>query len=57
VTLLRSEFINSLKQTNLVARQNNFNTRIKSTHEGVITVSTGDTEVGASNVSISGSVE
>ncbi len=57
VTLLRSEFMNSLKQTNLVARQNNFNTRIKSTHDGIITISTGDTEIGASNVSISGSVE
>jgi|GEM_PF-5806575 DNA polymerase III sliding clamp (beta) subunit (PCNA family) len=49
--------MNSLKQTNLVARQNNFNTRIKSTHDGIITISTGDTEIGASNVSISGSVE
>ncbi len=55
--VLRSEFVNALKQANLVARQNNFNTRIRSKHEGKIEVSTGDTEIGASIVSISGSVE
>lgn len=56
-TLLRNELVNALKQANLVARQNNFNTRIRSKHEGVIEVSTGDTEVGASLISLSGSVE
>lgn len=55
--VLRSEFVNALKQANLVARQNNFNTRIRSKHEWKIEVSTGDTEVGASLASISGSVE
>jgi DNA polymerase III subunit beta len=57
VTVLRSEFINALKQTNLVARQNNYNTRVRSNHDGNIVISTGDTEIGASSVSISGSVE
>lgn len=47
----------ALKQANLVARQNNYNTRIRSKHEWKIEVSTGDTEVGASLISISGSVE
>jgi DNA polymerase III subunit beta len=56
-TVLRSEFINALKQANLVARQNNYNTRIRSRHEGMIEISTGDTEIGASSISISGSVE
>jgi DNA polymerase III subunit beta len=56
-TLLRSEIMNALKQVNLVARQNNYNTRIRSKHEGVIEISTGDTEVGASSINISGSVE
>ncbi len=55
--VLRSELINALKQANLVARQNNYNTRIRSKHEGKIEVSTGDTEIGASLASLSGSVE
>ncbi len=55
--VLRSEFMTALKQANLVARQNNYNTRIRSKHEGKIEVSTGDTEIGASLASISGSVE
>ncbi len=56
-TVLRSEFINALKQANLVARQNNYNTKIRSKHEGSIEIYTGDTEIGASSISISGSVE
>lgn len=56
-TLLRSELINALKQANLVARENNFNTRIRSKHEGAIEVSTGDTEVGASLITLAWSVE
>lgn len=32
-TVLRSELSNALKQANLVARQNNYNTRIRSKHE------------------------
>lgn len=56
-TILRSEFINALKQANLVARQNNYNTKIRSNLEGTIEISTGDTEIGASSISISGSVE
>ncbi len=55
--VLRSELINALKQANLVARQNNYNTRIRSKYEGKIEVSTGDTEIGASLASLSGSVE
>lgn len=31
--VLRSELVNALKQANLVARQNNYNTRIRSKHE------------------------
>ncbi len=56
-TILRWELSNALKQANLVARQNNYNTRIRSKHEGIIEISTGDTEIGASSISISGSVE
>jgi DNA polymerase III sliding clamp (beta) subunit (PCNA family) len=54
---MRSELINALKQANLISRQNNYNTRIRSRHEGVIDISTGDTEVGASSINIAGSVE
>lgn len=56
-TILRSEFINALKQANLVARQNNYNTKIRSKHEGSVEIYTGDTEIGASSISIAGSVE
>jgi DNA polymerase III subunit beta len=56
-TVLRSEITNALKQANLVARQNNYNTRIRSKHDGIIEISTGDTEIGASIVSLAGSVE
>ncbi len=56
-TVLRSDLITSLKQANLVARENNYNTRIRSRHEGIVEITTGDTEVGNSNISITGSVE
>lgn len=55
--LLRSDLAMSLKQANLVARENNYNTRIRSKHDGVIEISTGDTEIGASSISLTGSVE
>ncbi len=55
--VLRSDLTTSLKQANLVARENNYNTRIRSKHEWVIEITTGDTEVGNSNISITGSVE
>ncbi len=55
--ILRSDLQSSLKQASLVARENNYNTRIRSKHEGVVEISTGDTEVGASSISVSGSVE
>ena len=55
--ILRSDFQSSLRQASLVARENNYNTRIRSKHEGIVEISTGDTEVGASNISVSGSVE
>lgn len=56
-TVMRSELINALKQANLISRQNNYNTRIRSRHEWSIDISTGDTEIGASSISITGSVE
>lgn len=56
-TLLRSDFITALRQSNLVARENNYNTRIRSNHDGSIEISTGDTEVGASSITLTGSVE
>ncbi len=55
--LLRNELINALKQSNLVARENNYNTRMRSLLEGSVEISTGDTEVGKSNVTLSASVE
>lgn len=55
--ILRTDFVTALRQASLVARENNYNTRIRSKHEGKIDISTGDTEVGASSISISGSVE
>lgn len=55
--VLKSEFVTSLRQANLVAKENNYNTRIRSRHEGIIEISTGDTEVGASSISLSGSTE
>lgn len=56
-TVLRSDLMTSLKQSNLVARENNYHTRIRSKHEGIIEISTGDTEIGASNISLRSSVE
>lgn len=56
-TLLRNDLSTSLKQANLVARENNYNTRIRSKHDGAIEISTGDTEVGASSISLTWSVE
>ncbi len=56
-TVLRSELSNALKQANLVSRQNKYNTRITSKHSGSIEISTGDTEIGASSITVSGSVE
>ncbi len=55
--ILRNEFINGLKQTNLVARENNYNTRIRSLSAGEVQITTGDTEVGKSQISIAASVE
>ena len=54
---LRSDLITSLRQVNLVARENNYNTRIRSKHEWIAEISTGDTEVGASIISIKWTVE
>jgi DNA polymerase III subunit beta len=56
-TVLRSDLMTALRQANLVARENNYNTRIRSLHEGKIEITTGDTEVWASNISVSASVE
>lgn len=56
-TVLRTEFINALKQVDLVARQNNHNTRIRSLSDGRVEIFTGDTEIGASTRTLSGTVE
>lgn len=56
-TVLRTDFITSLRQANLVARENNYNTRIRSRHEGSVEITTGDTEIWASNITVTGSVE
>jgi DNA polymerase III subunit beta len=56
-TVLRSDLTTALRQANLVARENNYNTRIRSLHEGKIEITTGDTEVGASHISVSGAIE
>ncbi|PID83702.1 DNA polymerase III subunit beta [Candidatus Gracilibacteria bacterium] len=56
-TLLRNDLINALKQVNLVARQNNYNTRLRSHHDGKVEIFTGDTEVGNSTLTISGTTE
>ncbi|RAL56094.1 DNA polymerase III subunit beta [Candidatus Gracilibacteria bacterium GN02-873] len=56
-TVLRTEFINALKQVDLVAQKNNHNIRIRSLSEGKIEIFTGDTDMGASNRTISGTVE
>ena len=55
--VLRSDFVTSLRQVNLVARENNYNTRVRSRHEGIVEISTGDTEIGASLISIKWTVE
>lgn len=54
---LRSDLVTSLRQGNLVARENNYNTRIRSKHDGNVEISTGDTEIGASLISIKWTVE
>jgi DNA polymerase-3 subunit beta len=56
-TVLRTDLITSLRQANLVARENNYNTRIRSRHDGSIEITTWDTEVWASNITVIGSVE
>lgn len=56
-TVLRTEFINALKQVDLVAQKNNHNIRIRSLSEGKIEIFTGDTDMGTSNRMISGTVE
>lgn len=56
-TVLRTELINALKQVNLVARQNNYNIRIRSSAEGKIEIFTGDTEVGNSHRMLAATVE
>ena len=56
-TVLRTEFINALKQVDLVAQKNNHNIRIRSLSEGKIEIFTGDTDMGTSNRTISGTVE
>jgi DNA polymerase III subunit beta len=56
-TVLRTDLITSLRQANLVARENNYNTRIRSRHDGSIEITTGDTEIGASNITVTWSVE
>lgn len=56
-TVLRTEFINALKQVDLVAQKNNHNIRIRSLVEGKIEIFTGDTDMGTSNRMISGTVE
>lgn len=56
-TVLRTDFITSLRQANLVARENNYNTRIRSRHDGNIEITTGDTEIWASNITVKWSVE
>lgn len=55
--VLRNELVNALKQTNLVARENNYNTRVRSNLEWTIEISTGDTEVWKSQITLSASVE
>lgn len=55
--VLRSDCVTSLRQANLVARENNYNTRIRSKHEWIVEISTGDTEIGASLISIKATVE
>lgn len=56
-TLLRSDFINAIKQVNLVASKNKNHIRIRSYSEGKIEIFTGDTEIGASTRTISATVE
>ena len=55
--VLRSDLVTSIRQANLVARENNYNTRIRSKHEWSVEISTWDTEVGASIISIKATVE
>jgi DNA polymerase III subunit beta len=55
--VLRSDCVTSLRQANLVARENNYNTRIRSKHDGNVEISTGDTEIWASLISIKWTVE
>jgi DNA polymerase III subunit beta len=38
--VLRSDCVTSIRQANLVARENNYNTRIRSKHEGIVEIST-----------------
>lgn len=56
-TLLRTEFINALKQVNLIAKSNNSNIRIRSLSEWKIEIFTWDTEIWNSNRIITATVE
>ncbi len=55
--VLRNELINAVKQVNLVARENNYNTRLRFNPEWKLEFSTGDTEVGASQIALNASIE
>lgn len=55
--LLRSEFINALKQVNLIAKDNNSNIKIRSFSEWKIDIFTWDTEKWNSNRTIVATVE
>ncbi len=56
-TLLRNDLTNALRQVNLIAQQNNYNTRLRSEIDGKVEIFTGDTEVGNSSLTITGATE
>lgn len=56
-TVLRSEFINAIKQVDLVAKNDNHNIRIRSLSDNQIQIFTGETEIGNSERFLSATVE
>ncbi len=55
--ILRTDLMNATKQINLVARENNYNTRFRFDLNGKLELSTGDTEIWASTAHLATSVE
>ncbi len=54
---LRSDLVQALRRSNLISKENNYNTKIAFRSDGGLEISTGDTEIGAGRGNVPASVE